>query len=89
MRDRPPKFQGRNVKFEKSANGQERCGGCWHFYASPVTSRGVCELVRPEGDGSIGESDWCNLWTSDGARYQNLKDGTSISPRDVLDRKRY
>lgn len=65
MEDRPIKFTAAQCGFSPKPKFKEVCDDCIHFFRGKVAHRNVCEIYRPEDDGSVAPMGWCRFWTDD------------------------
>lgn len=72
VENRPFKFDEEQVNYRRS-EGEEKCGGCAHFFTRSLDKFGVCEIFRPtKGEESVLANMVCDFQTQDGENYPLL-----------------
>jgi hypothetical protein len=71
MADRPEKFDPEDVNY-READSRQRCWNCLHFYMRRIDEFGVCEIMRPQDDGSVEPDYVCDYFTKDGETFPLL-----------------
>jgi hypothetical protein len=74
IENRPFKFDEEEVNYRKST-GEEKCGGCAHYFTRALDKFGVCEIFRPtEGEESVLANYVCDFHNVNGEDYPLLQD---------------